>query len=316
MKRPSFQFYPADWQANSNLRRCTHEEKGVWMDVMCLLHDQEEYGVVRWPLREIAQAVGCTLAKLQGIVTKGILKGSDDKLKDPYIYIPRSARQDGDPVILLTCQEGPIWYSSRMVKDEYVKKHAGAATRFGSDGKPPKKANPVTQPSTEGSPSHSPSQREGEYQSDGSSTSSSSSSSNNKKTSFSSDDMRLAEYLFEHVKIVAPDTKKPNLEAWANTIRLMREQDDLTLNRIATVFAWANRDPFWKTNILSAEKLRKQFPQLAAKMEESRGKRNQSDRPSIDKASAAAELAFGNLAGSGEILEGDFNRVDANEAAH
>ena len=55
MKRPSFQFYPGDWQANSNLRRCTHEEKGVWLDVMCLLHDQEEYGVARWPLKEFCE---------------------------------------------------------------------------------------------------------------------------------------------------------------------------------------------------------------------------------------------------------------------
>ena len=38
MKRPSFQFYPEDWLANANLRRCTHEEKGIWIDVMCLLH--------------------------------------------------------------------------------------------------------------------------------------------------------------------------------------------------------------------------------------------------------------------------------------
>jgi hypothetical protein len=39
-KRPSFQFYPADWSANPNLKRCTFAEKGIWLEVMCLLHDQ------------------------------------------------------------------------------------------------------------------------------------------------------------------------------------------------------------------------------------------------------------------------------------
>ena len=77
MKRPSFQFYPGDWQANSNLRRCTHAEKGAWLDVMCLLHDQPEYGQLRWPLKEIAQAIGASLGLVRGLVTKGVLKGDD-----------------------------------------------------------------------------------------------------------------------------------------------------------------------------------------------------------------------------------------------
>ena len=120
MKRPSFQFYPADWQANSNLRRCTHEEKGIWIDVMCLLHDQEEYGVSRWPLKEIAQAVGCSVAKLKGLVTKGVIKGADTgDLCDALIYVPRSGRKNGPEVTLIEKQEGPVWYSSRMVIDEY-----------------------------------------------------------------------------------------------------------------------------------------------------------------------------------------------------
>ena len=41
--RPSFQFYPGDWQSSSNLRRCTHGEKGAWVDVMCLMHDPVSY---------------------------------------------------------------------------------------------------------------------------------------------------------------------------------------------------------------------------------------------------------------------------------
>ena len=120
MKRPSFQFYPGDWQANSNLRRCTHDEKGVWMDVMCILHDQAEYGIVRWTLRELAQAVGCTVSKLNSLVGKQVLKGADTaKTCEPLIYVPRSGRKDGPPVTLIRQQPGPVWYSSRMVVDEY-----------------------------------------------------------------------------------------------------------------------------------------------------------------------------------------------------
>ena len=176
MKRPAFQFYPSDWQGNSNLRRCTHEEKGVWVDVLCLLHDQEEYGVARWPLKEIAQAVGCSPSKLRGLVTKGVLKGADSgEACAALIYVPRSGRRDGDPVTLIPEQPGPVWYSSRMVRDEYKRCNAGASTRFGAQNHD----KTDTAPDDAAPPRHSPTRRQGERrgddEGDGSSSSSSSS---------------------------------------------------------------------------------------------------------------------------------------------
>jgi len=120
VKRPSFQFYPADWQANSNLRRCSFEEKGLWLEVICLLHDQETYGVAHWTLRELAQAIGCAPAKLKGLVEKGILKGADSgQVCGAMVYTPRTGRKLGAPVVLVDEQPGPVWYSSRMVIDEH-----------------------------------------------------------------------------------------------------------------------------------------------------------------------------------------------------
>lgn len=122
MRRPSLQFYPADWQANPKLKRCSHAEKGLWLDVLCILHDQDEYGIVRWPLREIALAVHARPSALQSLVEKGILKGADaDSSCAPMVYVPRHGRKDGEPVTLIGAQQGPIWYSSRMVRDEYIR---------------------------------------------------------------------------------------------------------------------------------------------------------------------------------------------------
>src|SRR5690606_30036414 len=136
MRRPSFQFYPDDWSSNSNLKRCTHEEKGIWIDVMCVLHDQDEYGIARWPLAEIAQAVGTTKAKLKRLVEKGVLKGADAGEKcAPMVFVPRSGRKNGDPVTLIEEQEGPIWYSSRMVLDEY-KRMVRGGTEAAPNGSP------------------------------------------------------------------------------------------------------------------------------------------------------------------------------------
>src|SRR5690606_17708407 len=130
MRRPSFQFYPADWAGNTNLRRCTHAEKGVWVDILCLMHDNKhEYGVLRWPLAEIGQAVGCELKVLRSLAAKEVLKGSDEQVHE-FVYVPRTGGRDGAPVTLIEAQAGPLWYSSRMVRDEYIRQHRGGASRF------------------------------------------------------------------------------------------------------------------------------------------------------------------------------------------
>lgn len=120
------QFYPADWLSNPNLRRCSPAARGVWMDVLCVLHDADEYGLVRWPLKEVAQAVGAQLSHLRELVQKGVLKGSDSEVSEPFIYTPRSGRRDGVSVTLIPTQPGPIWYSSRMVRDEHVRTQRAA----------------------------------------------------------------------------------------------------------------------------------------------------------------------------------------------
>ncbi|MDR0274140.1 MAG: hypothetical protein LBI48_02130 [Burkholderiaceae bacterium] len=184
MKRPAFQFYPGDWQANSNLRRCTHAEKGAWIDVMCLLHDGEEYGQLRWPLKEIAQAIGVPVVLLRGLVAKGVLKGNDERVSEPFIYTPRSGGKDGEPVTLVPLQDGPLWYSSRMVKDEYVRINRGKGTRFGDDIGDAPKLSPNHSPKPpfgedfgeqKRSPNHSPKPPPTRREGDGSSSSSSSS---------------------------------------------------------------------------------------------------------------------------------------------
>jgi hypothetical protein len=148
VKRPSFQFYPADWTGNGNLKRCSHKLKGVWVDVLCLLHDSEtEYGLLRWPLKEIAQAANCKASDLQDLVAKDVLKGADGgETCRPYVYVPRSGRKDGDPVTLIPEQPGPLWYSSRMVRDEYVRTIRGESSRFEEGGKQPPKPAPKKTP--------------------------------------------------------------------------------------------------------------------------------------------------------------------------
>lgn len=173
MKRPSFQFYPADWRNNAKLRRCSWEARGVWIELLGLLHDSDNYGVLSWPLKEIAQALGAPLKALKELVDKGVLYGVEKGECEPFVYTPRSGRKEGEPVALVPVQQGPVWFSPRMVRDEYVRTVRGESTRFG-EGDGPRKKTPKPSPKGglgEGQGA-TPSQRQG----DGSTSSSSSTS--------------------------------------------------------------------------------------------------------------------------------------------
>jgi len=161
VKRPAFQFYTGDWQKNAKLRRCSPAARGVWIDVLCLMHDSDEYGVLRWPLKDIANAAGASMSLVRELVSKGVLKGAD-KDAEPYVYRAKHAGKLGEPVVLALPDGGPIWYSSRFVRDEWVRQKRGESTRFDTANQPD---------------SRSPKGGLGEREGDGPSTSSSPSGS-------------------------------------------------------------------------------------------------------------------------------------------
>lgn len=174
MKRPSFQFYPADWRNNAKLRRCSEAARGAWVDVLCVLHDSDEYGVCRWPLADLARAACVSMKAIRELAEKDVLKGSD-KGASAYVYTPRHAGQDGEPVTLIAATESPCWFSSRFVRDEYVRTKRGIGSRFDEENQPPKKA-------PKSPPKRGIGDGEGMRQGDGPSSSSSSSSTENTNT--------------------------------------------------------------------------------------------------------------------------------------
>jgi hypothetical protein len=86
-----------------------------------------------------------------------------------------------------------------------------------------------------------------------------------KKKFGNEEDHQAARWIFERVQQVNPTAKEPNWDSWANDIRLMREQDRRDHRGICELFGWANKDSFWKANILSPDTLRKQWDKLTAK---------------------------------------------------
>lgn len=99
-------------------------------------------------------------------------------------------------------------------------------------------------------------------------------------TRFAVSDMQTAEFVWSLILQLNPSHKTPNMESWANDIRLLRERDNRTDGQIRELFAWANNDEFWCRNVLSPGKLRKQWDKLTIERNTSTG-RAKHDRPEL-----------------------------------
>ncbi|MEK5171799.1 replication protein [Heyndrickxia sp. FSL W8-0496] len=83
---------------------------------------------------------------------------------------------------------------------------------------------------------------------------------------------KMAVYFHEKITAVAEEAgvshliKKANLQKYADEFRKLIELDGVDKYLVKEVMDWVTQDSFWKTNILSAKKLRDKFTELAIKM--------------------------------------------------
>lgn len=71
VKRPSFQFYPGDWLRATELRSCSVGARGLWIDMICLMHEGSPYGHLMVGDKVIlpdnlARMVGATIEDVEG----------------------------------------------------------------------------------------------------------------------------------------------------------------------------------------------------------------------------------------------------------
>lgn len=85
-----------------------------------------------------------------------------------------------------------------------------------------------------------------------------------------SDEFRLSNLLYELVKKNNPKFKQPNLNNWCGYVDKMLRIDRRSVADIEAVIRWCQQDDFWHKNILSTDKLRKQFDKLYMNIPRSR----------------------------------------------
>lgn len=99
-KRPAFQWYPGDAQRDTALRACKLEARGLWREMMDLMHDGVPYGHltaggVPIDVETLAGMVGITPARCAALVSELEKRG------------------------VFSRNDAGVIYSRRMVKDEH-----------------------------------------------------------------------------------------------------------------------------------------------------------------------------------------------------
>jgi uncharacterized phage protein (TIGR02220 family) len=113
LKRPAFQFYPKDWRDEQSLRLCSMAARGLWIDLMCLMHSSERYG----HLEVAGKAMTVEqVARLVGEAPKDV-KGWMTELTENAVC---SFTSEG------------VMFSRRMVRDEEIRDKRAAGGEAGS----------------------------------------------------------------------------------------------------------------------------------------------------------------------------------------
>lgn len=98
-KRPAFQFYPGDWRNDAALRMCSLAARGLWIDMLCIMHDAEPYGhlvIAGEPVEpaELAKLVGESAKDVQGLLAELQKRNVFSVTEDGVIYSRRMIRDD------------------------------------------------------------------------------------------------------------------------------------------------------------------------------------------------------------------------------
>lgn len=129
-----------------------------------------------------------------------------------------------------------------------------------------------------------------------------------KKKEYSPDSTyyKMADYFIRQVKAVAEDAGVPHLTAKADVqkaaddFRKLVELDGVDDKKlIHSVMQWTTVHPFWRTNILSSNKFRKKFAELAIKMKSEQEPQRKPHPSHYQEDSRDREIAFNKFVAAG-----------------
>jgi hypothetical protein len=107
VKRPSFQFYPGDYRRDTALRLCSIAARGLWWDLVCLMHEGEPYGHLTVGGKPMSDEDAARMVQVDLKTYRRLLAELESR---------NVASRSGDGAV----------YSRRMVRDEDIRQRRAA----------------------------------------------------------------------------------------------------------------------------------------------------------------------------------------------
>lgn len=109
---------------------------------------------------------------------------------------------------------------------------------------------------------------------------------NTRRNKFDDTHLSLANLLNNLIHQNNEEAKQPNIESWANDLRIMIEQDKRDPEKVKNAIIWSQKDDFWSGVVLSPKSLRKNYDKMAAQ-------RNRDSKPTYQRSGRKEVLPEG-----------------------
>ncbi len=114
MKYPAFQFYPADWRKDPALQGCSLAARGLWIQMLCIMHENTPYGYL------VVNGKPMTIAQLARNV------GGREKMVEKLFNELKKAG-------VFSCDAQGCVFSRRMVRDEHIRNKRAEGGKLGGN---------------------------------------------------------------------------------------------------------------------------------------------------------------------------------------
>lgn len=155
-KLPFMQLFPGDWLKDPAVRMLSPAARGIWWDLICIMHEGGRSGVVAGTAEMLSRAVGCQASELCGAVnefqvcnTCGVVQDDNGRITLTNRRMAREAKEREDGArrqqdfrdrkasnATVTAQSPPILQTSEVQKGSDKACKDDARRGEGTPGKP------------------------------------------------------------------------------------------------------------------------------------------------------------------------------------